>query len=64
MSELSEWAEGILACLCVLLQVNTLKARLNDMQPQVIDSLESLVDPKILAADRSKLHMLLLNSKG
>ncbi|XP_063054429.1 magnesium transporter MRS2 homolog, mitochondrial [Engraulis encrasicolus] len=45
-------------------RVNTLQARLNEMQPQIMDALESLVDPKILAADRSKLHMLLLNSKG
>lgn len=45
-------------------RVNTLQARLNEMQPQILDSLESLVDPKILSADRSKLHMLLLNSKG
>ncbi|XP_041963664.1 magnesium transporter MRS2 homolog, mitochondrial [Alosa sapidissima] len=45
-------------------RVNILQARLNEMQPQIIDSLESLMDPKILSADRSKLHMLLLNSKG
>ncbi|XP_073703682.1 magnesium transporter MRS2 homolog, mitochondrial [Garra rufa] len=38
--------------------------RLSEVQPQVLDCLESLVDPKLLSADRSKLHMLLLNSKS
>ncbi|XP_066539014.1 magnesium transporter MRS2 homolog, mitochondrial isoform X2 [Hoplias malabaricus] len=45
-------------------RINTLQARLNDVQPQILDCLESLVDPKLLSADRSKLHMLLLNSKS
>ncbi|XP_028837225.1 magnesium transporter MRS2 homolog, mitochondrial isoform X2 [Denticeps clupeoides] len=45
-------------------RVNTLQARLNEVQPQVLDCLESLVDPKLLSADRSKLHLLLLNSKS
>ncbi|KTG32236.1 hypothetical protein cypCar_00009769 [Cyprinus carpio] len=45
-------------------RVNVLQMRLSEVQPQVLDCLESLVDPKLLSADRSKLHMLLLNSKS
>ncbi|XP_041649743.1 magnesium transporter MRS2 homolog, mitochondrial [Cheilinus undulatus] len=45
-------------------KVNTLQARLNDVEPAMLDTLESLVDPKILSADRSKLHILLQNSKS
>ncbi|KAJ8333636.1 hypothetical protein SKAU_G00416440 [Synaphobranchus kaupii] len=45
-------------------RVNTLEARLNEVQPQILDTLESLVDPKLLSADRSKLHILLQNSKS
>ncbi|KAI4871289.1 hypothetical protein NFI96_019811 [Prochilodus magdalenae] len=45
-------------------RINTLQARLHEVQPQILDCLESLVDPKLLSADRSKLHMLLLNSKS
>ncbi|XDV39837.1 hypothetical protein PO909_009020 [Leuciscus waleckii] len=45
-------------------RVNLLQMRLNEVQPQVLDCLESLVDPKLLSADRSKLHLLLLNSKS
>ncbi|XP_016105528.1 magnesium transporter MRS2 homolog, mitochondrial-like [Sinocyclocheilus grahami] len=44
-------------------RVNVLQMRLHEVQPQVLDCLESLVDSKLLSADRSKLHMLLLNSK-
>ncbi|KAG9276538.1 magnesium transporter MRS2 homolog, mitochondrial isoform X1 [Astyanax mexicanus] len=45
-------------------RINTLQAKLNEVQPQIMDCLESLVDPKLLSADRSKLHMLLLSSKS
>uniref|UniRef100_A0A672PS84 Magnesium transporter n=1 Tax=Sinocyclocheilus grahami TaxID=75366 RepID=A0A672PS84_SINGR len=45
-------------------RVNVLQMRLHEVQPQVLDCLESLVDSKLLSADRSKLHMLLLNSKS
>ncbi|XP_070691222.1 magnesium transporter MRS2 homolog, mitochondrial [Pempheris klunzingeri] len=45
-------------------KVNTLQTRLNDVEPVILDTLESLVDPKILSADRSKLHVLLQNSKS
>ncbi|XP_056237661.1 magnesium transporter MRS2 homolog, mitochondrial [Seriola aureovittata] len=45
-------------------KVNTLQTRLNEVEPIILDVLESLVDPKILSADRSKLHILLQNSKS
>ncbi|KAG8010204.1 Magnesium transporter MRS2-like protein [Nibea albiflora] len=45
-------------------KVNTLQARLNDLEPVILDTLESLIDSKILSADRSKLHILLQNSKS
>lgn len=45
-------------------KVNTLQAKLNEVEPVILDILESLVDPKILSADRSKLHILLQNSKS
>ncbi|KAF7665173.1 hypothetical protein LDENG_00152050 [Lucifuga dentata] len=45
-------------------RVNTLQNRLNEVHPVILDTLESLVDPKILSADRSKLHILLQNSKS
>ncbi|KAA0702981.1 Magnesium transporter MRS2 -like protein, mitochondrial MRS2-like protein [Triplophysa tibetana] len=45
-------------------RVNVLQANLHEVQPQILDCLESLVDPKLLSADRSKLHMLLLNRKS
>uniref|UniRef100_A0A7N8X0A8 Magnesium transporter n=1 Tax=Mastacembelus armatus TaxID=205130 RepID=A0A7N8X0A8_9TELE len=45
-------------------RINTLQTRLNEVEPAILDTLESLVDPKILSADRSKLHILLQNSKS
>ncbi|KAK5606771.1 magnesium ion transporter [Crenichthys baileyi] len=45
-------------------KVNLLQTQLNDVEPAILDTLESLVDPKILSADRSKLHILLQNSKS
>ncbi|XP_039592837.1 magnesium transporter MRS2 homolog, mitochondrial isoform X1 [Polypterus senegalus] len=48
----------------LLHRVNTLQARLNNLQPQILEMLESLVDPKLLSVDRSKLHILLQNSKS
>ncbi|XP_076016828.1 magnesium transporter MRS2 homolog, mitochondrial [Genypterus blacodes] len=45
-------------------RVNTLQTQLNEVHPVILDTLESLVDPKILSADRSKLHILLQNSKS
>ena len=48
---------------CVGVQVSALQARLNEVHPVILDTLESLVDPKLLSADRTKLHVLLQNSK-
>ncbi|XP_017265281.1 magnesium transporter MRS2 homolog, mitochondrial [Kryptolebias marmoratus] len=45
-------------------RVNTLQTRLNELEPVILDTLEFLVDPKILSADRSKLHILLQTSKS
>ncbi|XP_042346624.1 magnesium transporter MRS2 homolog, mitochondrial isoform X2 [Plectropomus leopardus] len=45
-------------------KINTLQARLNEVEPVMLDTLESLVDPKILSVDRTKLHILLQNSKS
>ncbi|XP_037533140.1 magnesium transporter MRS2 homolog, mitochondrial [Nematolebias whitei] len=45
-------------------RVNTLQTQLNELEPVILDTLEFLVDPKILSADRSKLHILLQNSKS
>ncbi|KAK6269363.1 hypothetical protein J4Q44_G00393310, partial [Coregonus suidteri] len=45
-------------------RVNILQARLNEVHPVILDILESLVDPKLLSADRSKLHILLQNRKN
>lgn len=45
-------------------RINTLQTRMNEVEPIILDTLESLVDPKILSADRSKLHILLQNSKS
>ncbi|XP_007901364.2 magnesium transporter MRS2 homolog, mitochondrial [Callorhinchus milii] len=45
-------------------RMNTLQARLNEIHPQVLETLDALVDPKLLSLDRSKLHVLLQNSKN
>ncbi|KAJ3597836.1 hypothetical protein NHX12_001353 [Muraenolepis orangiensis] len=45
-------------------KVNALQNRLNEVHPVILDTLESLVDPKLLSADRAKLHILLQNSKS
>ncbi|CAB1334752.1 unnamed protein product [Coregonus sp. 'balchen'] len=54
----------ILCLYLFLLLVNILQARLNEVHPVILDILESLVDPKLLSADRSKLHILLQNRKN
>ncbi|XP_067857577.1 magnesium transporter MRS2 homolog, mitochondrial [Heptranchias perlo] len=45
-------------------RIGSLQARLNELQPQVLMTLEALVDPKQLSIDRSKLHVLLQDSKN
>ncbi|XP_077126083.1 magnesium transporter MRS2 homolog, mitochondrial isoform X2 [Ranitomeya variabilis] len=44
-------------------RISTLQARLHFLQPRILETLESLVDPKLLSVDRSKLHILLQNGK-
>ncbi|XP_043364243.1 magnesium transporter MRS2 homolog, mitochondrial isoform X3 [Dermochelys coriacea] len=44
--------------------ISNLQGRLNILQPQIIETLEALVDPKLLSVDRSKLHILLQNGKS
>ncbi|XP_078544053.1 magnesium transporter MRS2 homolog, mitochondrial [Lissotriton helveticus] len=45
-------------------RINTLQARLHFLQPYILETLEALVDPKLLSVDRSKLHILLQNGKS
>ncbi|KAM4028536.1 magnesium transporter MRS2 homolog, mitochondrial [Anomaloglossus baeobatrachus] len=44
-------------------RISTLQGRLHFLQPRILETLESLVDPKLLSVDRSKLHILLQNGK-
>ncbi|NWI03801.1 MRS2 protein, partial [Tichodroma muraria] len=44
--------------------ISKLQGRLNILQPQILETLEALVDPKLLSVDRSKLHILLQNGKS
>ncbi|NWJ07007.1 MRS2 protein, partial [Crypturellus undulatus] len=44
--------------------ISKLQGRLNTLQPQILETLEALVDPKLLSVDRSKLHVLLQNGKS
>uniref|UniRef100_A0A8C2YFE7 Magnesium transporter n=1 Tax=Coturnix japonica TaxID=93934 RepID=A0A8C2YFE7_COTJA len=45
-------------------RISRLQGRLNTLQPQILETLEALVDPKLLSVDRSKLHILLQNGKS
>ncbi|XP_074940000.1 magnesium transporter MRS2 homolog, mitochondrial isoform X2 [Phalacrocorax aristotelis] len=45
-------------------RISKLQGRLNTLQPQILETLEALVDPKLLSVDRSKLHILLQNGKS
>ncbi|XP_044514062.1 magnesium transporter MRS2 homolog, mitochondrial [Gracilinanus agilis] len=44
--------------------MNTLQGKLSILQPLIFENLEALVDPKHSSVDRSKLHILLQNSKS
>ncbi|XP_056377284.1 magnesium transporter MRS2 homolog, mitochondrial isoform X1 [Hyla sarda] len=44
-------------------RISTLQGRLHFLQPHILETLEALVDPKLLSVDRSKLHILLQNGK-
>ncbi|KAM7174274.1 magnesium transporter MRS2 homolog, mitochondrial isoform 2-T2 [Macrochelys suwanniensis] len=48
----------------IRMEISNLQGRLNILQPQIIETLEALVDPKLLSVDRSKLHILLQNGKS
>ncbi|XP_075067431.1 magnesium transporter MRS2 homolog, mitochondrial [Mixophyes fleayi] len=45
-------------------RIGTLQGRLQFLQPHILETLEALVDPKLLSVDRSKLHVLLQNGKS
>ncbi|XP_053324103.1 magnesium transporter MRS2 homolog, mitochondrial isoform X2 [Spea bombifrons] len=45
-------------------RMSTLQGRLQYLQPYILETLEALVDPKLLSIDRSKLHVLLQNGKS
>nr|XP_034982305.1 magnesium transporter MRS2 homolog, mitochondrial isoform X2 [Zootoca vivipara] len=44
--------------------IGYLQGRLNNLQPQILETLDALVDPKLLSVDRSKVHVLLQNGKS
>ncbi|XP_061449410.1 magnesium transporter MRS2 homolog, mitochondrial isoform X3 [Rhineura floridana] len=44
--------------------ISYLHGRLNNLQPQILETLDALVDPKLLSVDRSKVHILLQNGKS
>ncbi|XP_066481866.1 magnesium transporter MRS2 homolog, mitochondrial isoform X3 [Tiliqua scincoides] len=44
--------------------ISYLHGRLNHLQPQILETLDALVDPKLLSVDRSKVHVLLQNGKS
>ncbi|XP_019523720.1 PREDICTED: magnesium transporter MRS2 homolog, mitochondrial isoform X4 [Hipposideros armiger] len=46
------------------MEINTLQGKLSILKPQILDTLEALVDPKHSSVDRSKLHILLQNGKS
>ncbi|XP_036907275.1 magnesium transporter MRS2 homolog, mitochondrial [Sturnira hondurensis] len=45
-------------------RISTLQGKLSVLEPQILDTLEALVDPKHSSVDRSKLHILLQNGKS
>ncbi|XP_078286283.1 magnesium transporter MRS2 homolog, mitochondrial [Rhinoraja longicauda] len=45
-------------------RISALQASLNELQPQILETLEALVNPKQMSIDRSKLHILLQDSKN
>uniref|UniRef100_A0A8C5L0G6 Magnesium transporter n=1 Tax=Jaculus jaculus TaxID=51337 RepID=A0A8C5L0G6_JACJA len=44
--------------------ISTLQSKLNALQPVILETLDALVDPRHSSVDRSKLHILLQNSKS
>ncbi|CAI9600814.1 unnamed protein product, partial [Staurois parvus] len=45
-------------------RISILQERLQYLQPHILETLEALVDPKLMSVDRSKLHVLLQNGKS
>ncbi|XP_066103655.1 magnesium transporter MRS2 homolog, mitochondrial [Saccopteryx bilineata] len=45
-------------------RISTLQGKLSLLEPQILDTLAALVDPKHSSVDRSKLHVLLQNGKS
>ncbi|KAM9307704.1 magnesium transporter MRS2 homolog, mitochondrial [Gastrophryne carolinensis] len=45
-------------------RVGRLQGRLQYLQPHILETLEALVDPKLLSVDRTKLHVLLQCGKS
>ncbi|XP_067323597.1 magnesium transporter MRS2 homolog, mitochondrial isoform X2 [Anolis sagrei] len=44
--------------------ISHLHGRLHYLQPQILETLDALVDPKLLSLDRGKVHVLLQNGKS
>ncbi|KAL7984468.1 hypothetical protein Chor_003038 [Crotalus horridus] len=44
--------------------ISYLTGKLSHLQPQILETLNALVDPKLLSLDRSKVHILLQNGKS
>ncbi|XP_055510866.1 magnesium transporter MRS2 homolog, mitochondrial isoform X2 [Leucoraja erinacea] len=51
-------------CIILRMEISALQASLNELQPQILETLEALVNPKQMSIDRSKLHILLQDSKN
>ncbi|XP_043575107.1 magnesium transporter MRS2 homolog, mitochondrial isoform X4 [Chiloscyllium plagiosum] len=51
-------------CIILRMEINFLQSKLNELQPQILETLEGLVDHKQLSIDRSNLHVLLQASKN
>ncbi|XP_073487255.1 magnesium transporter MRS2 homolog, mitochondrial [Aquarana catesbeiana] len=45
-------------------RISNLQGRLQYLQPHILETLEALVDPKLMSVDRSKLHVLLQSGKS
>ncbi|CAK6439134.1 unnamed protein product [Pipistrellus nathusii] len=45
-------------------RISKLQGKLRLLEPQILDTLEALVDPKHSSVDRSKLHVLLQNGRS
>ncbi|XP_068093081.1 magnesium transporter MRS2 homolog, mitochondrial [Hyperolius riggenbachi] len=48
----------------LLHRISGLQGRLEYLQPHILETLEALVDPKLMSVDRSRLHILLQGGKS